>query len=73
MAENKQYNKDPKSSGNKDSNKLKPKFNVYWIYGAIAIVFLGLQFFVYRQKLKKLLCRILSEICLGMATLQKLL
>ena len=54
MAENKQYNKDSKSSGNKDSNKLKPKFNVYWIYGAIAIVFLGLQFFSLSPKTKEI-------------------
>jgi len=50
MAENKQYNKDPKSPSGKDSNKPKPKFNVYWIYGLIAVVFIGLQLLSFSPK-----------------------
>ncbi len=30
--------------GFNNSNKPKPKFNVYWIYGLIALIFFGLQF-----------------------------
>ena len=30
MTDNKQYNKSSKNLNNKDSNKPKPKFNVYW-------------------------------------------
>lgn len=53
MAEDKQYKKDTKgskndknssNSNNMDPNKPKPKFNIYWIYGIIAVVFIGLQF-----------------------------
>ena len=62
MAENKQYNKDPKTSSNKDSNKFKPKFNVYWIYGAIAVVFLGLQFLSISPKTTKIERRKVYEI-----------
>ena len=43
MTEDKQHNKDSKKTNNSDSNKPKPKFNVYWIYGIIAVVFIGLQ------------------------------
>ncbi len=32
------------SGGFNHSNKPKPKFNVYWIYGLIALIFFGLQF-----------------------------
>ncbi len=53
MAEEKQYNKDtkgskntknPNNSNSTDPNKPKPKFNIYWVYGIIAVVFIGLQF-----------------------------
>ncbi|MFC2096306.1 ATP-dependent zinc metalloprotease FtsH [Bacteroidota bacterium] len=50
MAENKQYNKNPKNPSDKDSNKPKPKFNVYWIYGLIAVVFIGLQLLSFSPK-----------------------
>ena len=62
MAENKQYNKDPKNSSNKESNKPKPKFNVYWIYGAIAVVFIGLQFLSISPKTTKIERRKVYEI-----------
>lgn len=50
MTDNKQYNKSPKSAGSGDSNKLKPKFNVYWVYGLIAVVFIGLQLLSFSPK-----------------------
>ncbi|MBI9054173.1 MAG: ATP-dependent zinc metalloprotease FtsH [Bacteroidales bacterium] len=54
MAENKKYNKDPKINNNKDSNKPKPKFNIYWVYGAIAVLFIGLQFFSISPKAEEI-------------------
>ena len=55
MTEEKNYNKDPKSNTpNKDSNKPKPKFNIYWVYGAIAVLFIGLQFFSLTPKAIKI-------------------
>jgi len=50
MTENKQPNKDTKNPNSKDSNKFKPKFNVYWIYGLIAVVFIGLQLLSFTPK-----------------------
>lgn len=47
---NKQYNKNTKPSDKKDPNKPKPKFNVYWIYGLIAVVFIGLQLLSFSPK-----------------------
>ncbi len=46
MAYNKQDNTKKGSSKNNlntGDKKLKPKFNVYWIYGLIAVIFIGLQ------------------------------
>jgi cell division protease FtsH len=54
MAEDKKYNKDPKKMGANDSNKPKPKFNIYWVYGAIAVLFIGLQFFSISPKTKEI-------------------
>ncbi len=51
MADNKLKNEkpDPTLNSKPDSKnkgkKQKPKFNIYWVYGAIAIIFLALQFF----------------------------
>lgn len=61
----KQENTPPPGGGNKmptDPNK-KPKFNIYWVYGLIALVFLGLQFLSFtpdpktinRSEFKKML------------------
>jgi cell division protease FtsH len=50
MTDNKQYNKSSKNPNSKDSNKPKPKFNVYWIYGLIAVVFIGLQLLSFSPK-----------------------
>ncbi len=52
MAEKKQNNTNPKGKDNKitDPNKPKPKFNVYWIYGLIAVVFIGLQLLSFTPK-----------------------
>jgi len=50
MAENKNYNKNSKNTDKKDSNKPKQKFNVYWIYGLIAVVFIGLQLLSFSPK-----------------------
>ncbi|MFC2150928.1 ATP-dependent zinc metalloprotease FtsH [Bacteroidota bacterium] len=50
MNEDKQYYKNPKNLNDKDPNKPKPKFNVYWIYGLIAVVFIGLQFLSFTPK-----------------------
>ena len=33
------------NKGNSNKNLKKPKMNVYWIYGAIALLFIGMQFF----------------------------
>jgi AFG3 family protein len=40
-------NKTPRKDGDKkpEDNGKKPKFNVYWIYGAIAVVFIAIQIF----------------------------
>ncbi len=50
MSEDKKYNKDPKNTTGNNSNKPKPKFNVYWIYGLIAVVFIGLQLLSFAPK-----------------------
>jgi cell division protease FtsH len=42
--ENKNKSEDKKSSPNPLPNKPKGKFNFYWIYGILAVVFIGLQF-----------------------------
>lgn len=50
MAEQKKDNNPPKKESNNPFSKLtggdskKPKFNFYWIYGILAIVFIGIQF-----------------------------
>ncbi len=50
MAEQKKDNNPPKKESNNPFNKLtgkdpkKPKFNFYWIYGILAVVFIGIQF-----------------------------
>ncbi|MDA3780465.1 MAG: ATP-dependent zinc metalloprotease FtsH [Bacteroidales bacterium] len=38
-------NSNSNSKGNNKGNKPNPKFNIYWIYGGIAILLLALQFF----------------------------
>ncbi|MDA3954200.1 MAG: ATP-dependent zinc metalloprotease FtsH [Bacteroidales bacterium] len=50
MTDNKQDNKSTKSPNSGDPNKFKPKFNVYWIYGLIAVVFIGLQLLSFTPK-----------------------
>lgn len=50
MSEEKKYNKDPKIPTGNNSNRPKPKFNVYWIYGLIAVVFIGLQLLSFTPK-----------------------
>ena len=50
MAEQKKDNTPPKKESNNPFSKLtgkdpkKPKFNFYWIYGILAVVFIGIQF-----------------------------
>ncbi len=50
MAEQKKDNNPPKKDSNNPFNKLtgkdpkSPKFNFYWIYGILAVVFIGIQF-----------------------------
>jgi cell division protease FtsH len=50
MAEQKKDNNPPKKDSNNPFKKLtgkdpkKPKFNFYWIYGILAVVFIGIQF-----------------------------
>jgi len=50
MAEQKKDNTPPKKESNNPFNKLtgndpkKPKFNFYWIYGILAVIFIGIQF-----------------------------
>jgi cell division protease FtsH len=48
MVDNKQNSKKP--TNRSSSEKPKPKFNVYWIYGLIAVVFIGLQFLSFTPK-----------------------
>lgn len=36
-------NENKKTTTDQDKNK-RPKFNIYWIYGAIAVLFIGMQF-----------------------------
>ena len=48
MVDNKQNSKKP--IDRPSSNKPKPKFNVYWIYGLIAVVFIGLQLLSFTPK-----------------------
>ncbi|MEI8204825.1 MAG: ATP-dependent metallopeptidase FtsH/Yme1/Tma family protein, partial [Bacteroidota bacterium] len=45
MAENENNQTDPTKNNN--LIKKKPKFSFYWIYGAIAVIFIALQFFNY--------------------------
>ncbi|MCK4663557.1 MAG: ATP-dependent zinc metalloprotease FtsH [Bacteroidales bacterium] len=48
MAEEKKKKEEKKTVENtnkKDSNPKKPKFNIYWIYGIIAVLFFAVQFF----------------------------
>jgi len=54
MTENKQKNKNSKGPDNGGSNKPKPKFNIYWIYGLIAVVFIGLQLLSFSPKPKEI-------------------
>ena len=49
MTDNKQDNKKQNSPTN-PGNKLKPKFSVYWIYGLIAVVFIGMQLLIFTPK-----------------------
>ncbi len=35
------------------SNKLKPKFNIYWVYAVILLVFIGLNFFDFNNSKKE--------------------
>ncbi len=46
---NKEENK-KQNTGSKPGNKPKPKFNVYWIYGLIAVVFIGMQLLSFTPK-----------------------
>ncbi|MCK5169938.1 MAG: ATP-dependent zinc metalloprotease FtsH [Bacteroidales bacterium] len=48
MVDNKQNSKKP--INRPSSDKQKPKFNVYWIYGLIAVVFIGLQLLSFTPK-----------------------
>ena len=48
MVDNKQNSKKP--TNRSSSDKPKPKFNVYWIYGLIAVVFIGLQLLSFKPK-----------------------
>ncbi len=48
MVDNKQNSKKP--TNRPGSDKPKPKFNVYWIYGLIAVVFIGLQLLSFTPK-----------------------
>jgi len=45
--------KDNKQSENKFNNNL-PKFNIYWIYGLIAVAFIGLQFLDFGDDSKEI-------------------
>lgn len=49
MADN-NHNNSKKQPNNPNSNKPKPKFNVYWIYGLIAVAFIGLQLLSFTPK-----------------------
>ena len=49
MTDNKQDNKKQNNPTN-PGNKLKPKFSVYWIYGLIAVVFIGMQLLSFTPK-----------------------
>ena len=45
MEENKDNNKENnKNTPKKKGINTKPKFNIYWIYGILAVIFIGLQF-----------------------------
>ncbi len=48
MVDNKKNSK--KQTNRPSSDKPKPKFNVYWIYGLIAVVFIGLQLLSFKPK-----------------------
>ncbi|MFN8257990.1 MAG: ATP-dependent zinc metalloprotease FtsH [Bacteroidales bacterium] len=50
MSEN---NNDIRQDQNKNSSQ-KPKFNFYWIYALIAVVFIGLIFFDYGSEMKEI-------------------
>lgn len=47
-------NKSKKGSGPKIPIPKGPKFNYYWIYGIIAIMLLGLQFFSFQNTIKEI-------------------
>jgi len=49
MAFNTEEKKKP-NPGSNPGNKPKPKFNVYWIYGLIAVVFIGMQLLSFTPK-----------------------
>ncbi|MEN8119913.1 MAG: ATP-dependent zinc metalloprotease FtsH [Bacteroidota bacterium] len=50
---NQSENKDKNQSENKFNNNL-PKFNIYWIYGLIAVAFIGLQFLNFSDDSEKI-------------------
>ncbi|MBU8892059.1 MAG: ATP-dependent zinc metalloprotease FtsH [Bacteroidales bacterium] len=49
MTDNKQDNNKQNNPTN-PGNKFKPKFSVYWIYGLIAVVFIGMQLLSFSPK-----------------------
>ncbi len=54
MTEKKTPNTPPSSNKKGSSNMMKPpKINAYWIYGAIALAILAIQFFTYQQNPKE--------------------
>lgn len=61
MSENTQDNYSKNESDNSDRDKKKdsqntnkkPKFNFYWIYGILAVIFIGFQFFNFNEPAKK--------------------
>ncbi len=50
MSEN---GKEQKPEKNRNSSS-RPKFNIYWIYGLIAVVFIGIQLFPYGEDTKEI-------------------
>jgi len=47
-------NKTNKDSSNKQTDPNKPKIQSYWIYIAIAVVFLGMQFINFNQTVEQI-------------------
>ncbi|MDY0279261.1 MAG: ATP-dependent zinc metalloprotease FtsH [Salinivirgaceae bacterium] len=47
-------NEEKNKNINDPENKNKPKFNIYWIYGVIALTFLALQFFSFEKNAEEI-------------------